>query len=76
MLCFRRPPRRLNVRDVQFGGSVFREAPDDRLDGPLLPPRADGRDGGGRVADRVRRDRRRRRCRRRRGPLFRVLLFN
>ena len=58
--------------DVELRGAIFREAPDHRLEGPLLPPRADFGDGGGRVADRVRRDRRRRRRRRRRSPLFRV----
>ena len=31
-------PRRLNVLDVEFCGAIFREAPDHRLERPLLPP--------------------------------------
>ena len=47
------------------GGSVVREAADDGLERPLLPARADARDGTRRVAERRRRDGRRRRRRRR-----------
>ena len=65
-------PRRLDVFWVDDGGGsvVHREAADDGLERPLLPARADARDGARRVAQRRRGHRRRRRRRRRRSPLF------
>ena len=69
-MLFVAAPRRLDVFWVEDGvGSVLREAADDGLERPLLPPRADARDGARRVAQRRRGDGRRRRRRRRRSPL-------
>ena len=71
MLCQLGAPRRLDAFRVDDGcGSAVREAADDGLERPLLPARADARDGARRVAQRRRGHRRRRRRRRRRGPLF------
>ena len=71
-LCHLCAPRRLDVFWVDDGGGsvVHREAADDGLERPLLPARADARDGARRVAQRRRGHRRRRRRRRRRSPLF------
>ena len=71
-LCHLCAPRRLDVFWVDDGGGsvVHWEAADDGLERPLLPARADARDGARRVAQRRRGHRRRRRRRRRRSPLF------